>query len=317
MKMSNDRFGDCDLTYYIENKDAGSNEIYEVLESYPENVYTSLDKTAAKSKNTPPPNEEPGPNIYYYADSTRNNKKLNSPTTKMGMICAIKLVVVFIAVAAFFATSLAVVLAFVEIYRLPSEVAILKSTPKQTLSIQALESTIGEQLSDIRNELNNTELNVGISFENISNRLSSQQSAIDQLSSTVNNILIAQVFATGHHFSSCSAIQQLLPFSSSDYYKILSSNGSAITAFCDMTRSCGDITGGWMRVAELNMRDTTTQCPDSHELMTYPLRTCTTVNSNTATCSSDMFSVDGVQYSKVCGRIRVYQVGTPVLFIAV
>ena len=72
-----------------------------------------------------------------------------------------------------------------------------------------------------------------------------------------------------------------------------------------------------MRVAELNMRDTTTQCPDSHELMTYPLRTCTTVNSNTATCSSDMFSVDGVQYSKVCGRIRVYQVGTPVLFIAV
>ena len=165
MKMSNDRFGDCDLTYYIGNKDAGSNEIYEVLESYPENVYTSLDKTAAKSKNTPPPNEEPGPNIYYYVDSTRNNKKLNSPTTKMGMICAIKLVVVLIAVAAFFATSLAVVLAFVEIYRLPSEVVILKSTPKQTLSIQALESTIGEQLSDIRNELNNTELNVGISFE--------------------------------------------------------------------------------------------------------------------------------------------------------
>ena len=65
-----------------------------------------------------------------------------------------------------------------------------------------------------------------------------------------------------------------------------------------------------MRVAELDMRNNTTQCPDSLQLRTSPLCTCTLVNSGTATCSSDTFSVDGVQYSKVCGRIRVYQVGS-------
>ena len=64
-----------------------------------------------------------------------------------------------------------------------------------------------------------------------------------------------------------------------------------------------------MRVAELDMTDTTTQCPDSLELRTTPLRTCRIRNSGRA-CSSDMFSVDGVQYSKVCGRISAYQVGT-------
>ena len=52
-----------------------------------------------------------------------------------------------------------------------------------------------------------------------------------------------------------------------------------------------------MRVAELDMTDTTTQCPDSLELRTTLLRTCATVNFNTATTFSDMFSVDGVQRS--------------------
>ena len=69
-----------------------------------------------------------------------------------------------------------------------------------------------------------------------------------------------------------------------------------------------------MKVADLDMTDNTTQCPDSLELRTTPLRTCTAVNSDTATCSSNKFSVDGVKYSKVCGRIRAYQVGIPDAF---
>ena len=40
------------------------------------------------------------------------------------------------------------------------------------------------------------------------------------------------------------------------------SNGSAVHVYCsDMTLSCGGVTGGWMRVAELNMTDTSQQCP--------------------------------------------------------
>ena len=65
-----------------------------------------------------------------------------------------------------------------------------------------------------------------------------------------------------------------------------------------------------MRVTELDMTDNTTQCPDSLELTTSPIRTCRIKNPGFLSCSSDMFSVDSVQYSKVCGRIRAYQVGT-------
>ena len=121
--------------------------------------------------------------------------------------------------------------------------------------------------------------------------------------------ILGTILGDQHVFASCAAIQTLLPLSPSGYYNIRSSNGYVITAYCDMTRSCGGITGGWMRVAELDMTDNTTQCPDSLELRTTPLCTCTTVNTGGGICSSDMFSVDGVQYSKVCGSIRAYQVG--------
>ena len=67
-------------------------------------------------------------------------------------------------------------------------------------------------------------------------------------------------------------------------------------------------------MAELDMTDHTPQYPDNLQLRTTPLCTCTTVNTARPICSSDMFSVDDVQYSKVCGRIRAYQVGSPFSF---
>ena len=61
--------------------------------------------------------------------------------------------------------------------------------------------------------------------------------------------------------ASCSHFLRMNPSSPSGLYWIKSSNGSAIRVYCDMTRSCGGVTGGWMRVASLDMRDNSTQCP--------------------------------------------------------
>ena len=61
--------------------------------------------------------------------------------------------------------------------------------------------------------------------------------------------------------ASCAIILLFAPSIPSGYYWIMSSKGSAVYVYCDMTRPCGNITGGWMRVAELDMRDKTTQCP--------------------------------------------------------
>ena len=101
----------------------------------------------------------------------------------------------------------------------------------------------------------------------------------------------------------------LPPSSPSGYYWVRNSNGSAVRVYCDMTRSCGGVTGGWMRVAELNMTDSSQQCPSGlTQNVTGNLRTCVR-SSGSDGCSSVTLPTSGIHYSSVCGRIIAYQVG--------
>ena len=107
---------------------------------------------------------------------------------------------------------------------------------------------------------------------------------------------------------SCASIHASSP---SGYYWVRASNGSAVHVYCDMTRSCGGVTGGWMRVAELDMTNSSHQCPSG--LMQ---RTDSNISTCVSTfilhsCSSDItFSTFNIRYNKVCGRIIGYQIGT-------
>ena len=103
---------------------------------------------------------------------------------------------------------------------------------------------------------------------------------------------------------SCAALP---PSSPSGYYWVRVSNGSvAVSVYCDMTRSCGGVTGRWMRVAELDMKNSSHQCPSGlRQRNDTGNRTCIP-NSDSATCSSVTFLVN-TNYSKVCGRIIGYQ----------
>ena len=101
---------------------------------------------------------------------------------------------------------------------------------------------------------------------------------------------------------------------SSGYYWVRASNGSAVRVYCDVTRSCGGVTGGWMRVAHLDFNDTTTSCPSGlRERVDSGIRTCG-IESSVAACPSVMFSTSGVEYTKVCGKVIAYQFGTPDAF---
>ena len=66
-----------------------------------------------------------------------------------------------------------------------------------------------------------------------------------------------------------------------------------------------------MRVANLNMTDNNQQCPSGFRLITSPKRTCGTPGSS---CVSTKFPLNGVKYSKVCGKIIGYQYGGPNAF---
>ena len=65
---------------------------------------------------------------------------------------------------------------------------------------------------------------------------------------------------------------------------------------------------GWRRVAFIDMTDTSYNCPTGLSLTPYSKRTCGRSPTSRG-CSSTAFSVGGLQYSRVCGRIRGYQFG--------
>ena len=73
-------------------------------------------------------------------------------------------------------------------------------------------------------------------------------------------------------------------------------------------------TPGWRRVVYIDMTNTSYDCPPGLHLTAYSKRTCGRSNPFRQSCSSAIFSVEGFEYSRVCGRIIGYQFGVNTAF---
>ena len=68
----------------------------------------------------------------------------------------------------------------------------------------------------------------------------------------------------------------------------------------------------WKMVGYLDMTDPTQQCPDSWQKITSPRSSCG--KKSTALCDSLNITTSGASYTRVCGRFRGYQGGSPDAF---
>ena len=108
-----------------------------------------------------------------------------------------------------------------------------------------------------------------------------------------------------HPAKSCKALYTDYPHAASGYYWI-GTRGSPIRVYCNMNATSGNLTGGWMRVAYIDMRNTSHQCPSGLTLSTRsspPRRVC---HLSSDGCAGTTFTVHGVEYSHVYGRIIGY-----------
>ena len=106
---------------------------------------------------------------------------------------------------------------------------------------------------------------------------------------------------------SCREIFRCTPSSPSGYYWLKSATTECREAYCDMDTTHCNITGGWVRLAYLNMTEPGASCPTSLRQINTPAKLC---GRRTAPgCSGVTYPVDGIHYSKVCGQAR----GFPVL----
>ena len=114
--------------------------------------------------------------------------------------------------------------------------------------------------------------------------------------------------------SSCKIIHFCsLSTAPSGYYWITTSSGTAIKRYCAMNLThCGNTTGGWTRVAYINMTDPTETCPGGLTYISYPKRMCGRIGK--AMCSSVTLPAFDGSYTKVCGRALGYQYHATIAF---
>lgn len=121
----------------------------------------------------------------------------------------------------------------------------------------------------------------------------------------------------GNPATSCKQIYESLTNPPSGMYWVIGSpNKKPTEVYCDMTRTCGGVKGGWMQVAHINMTDPDQTCPKGFTRSAPTLSTlytCTTV-SEARGCFGTNFSTEGVSYSRICGKVIGYQDGTPNAF---
>ena len=110
--------------------------------------------------------------------------------------------------------------------------------------------------------------------------------------------------------TSCKEILEYTPNTLSGYYWLRASNGSAVELFCDMTRTCGGVTGGWMKVAELDMTNTAHQCPSPLSAQLQSGKRLCARNVDASGCSSVNYPTQGIGYTEVCGKVIGYQFGS-------
>ena len=127
----------------------------------------------------------------------------------------------------------------------------------------------------------------------------------DLLESKLSHLFLPG-YTPSHSASSCQQILKLAPQSPSGFYWIRGADSGLKHMYCDMERSCKGVAGGWMRVASINMTDTSSSCPPGLRTITRPRRLCAK-NTGGSGCSSVVLPLQGIQYSRVCGKIIGYQ----------
>ena len=175
----------------------------------------------------------------------------------------------------------------------------MENNTAQSNNIQQLNTSIDMQLYTLYNQTQQ--------LSDFSTMLQQQLTSLQKETELLmNHLELGQL--PSYPAVSCAA---LLPSSPSGYYWVRASNGSAVSVYCDMTLSCGGVTGGWMRVFELDMKNSSHQCPGGlMERNDSPnMRTCVR-NETSGGCSSVELSTANIQYSRVCGRITAHQFDT-------
>ena len=139
---------------------------------------------------------------------------------------------------------------------------------------------------------------------------------LDELQSLLHEVHVHQSEFTSQQsqprrqvYRSCKNLPQ---GSTSGYYLIQNATDAPNREYCDTNLRFMDGTPGWMRVAHLNMNDSSQHCPSGLKKQVSHRRCVRT--SVARGCTSIVYPTNGIAYSRVCGKIRAIQESHPAGF---
>ena len=175
---------------------------------------------------------------------------------------------------------------------------------------QLVNSTVQEAVAGLEDRLS---LFIHSAVNNLEKRLTgTMERLLTPIQQQLDHHLPHEPNSQDHPAASCQDAYEKYRNAPSGYYWI-SKSGSASPdrVYCSMSLTCGNQTGGWMRVANIDMRNNSHTCPSGLRLISSPKRLCDRTSPG---CVSNSFSVQDVQYSHVCGKIIGYQNRIPLGF---
>ena len=271
---------------------------YEAVSAPPSTAPASVSQSTSTP---PPPIQHPSP-----ANDNDENSTIpsSSKCDDLGRNSR-ALIVLFVLLLALLVT--ACVAFAVEMSRLKSEIASFSGSDSRNPQefqdrIQQLNSSINRQAVQFHSTLENTTYQLTSSIDVVSQNFITLNTGLEQLMAVLGT---RGQYAT-FPLDSCAALP---PSSPSGHYWVRTPTDSAVLVYCDPTRSCGRVTGGWRRVAELDMTNSSQQRPSPLRQRNDNIRTCGTDPNRD--CSSLTFPTNSLSYSKVCGKVRAYQIGSP------
>ena len=202
-----------------------------------------------------------------------------------------------------------IIMAFVIVF------ALLLGTAGACVAFALQMTTLKSEIASLK-MASSTSLEVGhrlnTSIDMLYQQLSQQNASIDSVNHQLNTSIDMVYQQLNHAYNPATSCKDLYDnhYASSGYYWI-GEIGSAVRVYCNMSLTCGNLTGGWMRVANIDMTNTSQNCPSGLNLTTSPKRVCSSPSTG---CVSNDFDIHGVQYSHICGRVIGYQKDAPNAF---
>ena len=281
------------------------------LSNNPQDLYSKLDYSKKLQKSITTRNQQTPPqqipmsslNQSSKSEAASDEQRNKKQSLNYFMLLIIILILFVILLLIIIAVAALTVITFLKLSTVEADIK--SNIDRIDTVIEALHVTLSSDIA--RNELKNEiQDNTTMFFRQSLMKLSRD---VQDVIMSVNTVEEAYSFSATFQNSisfSCSEIGRKLNFSNSSGYYVVWSAGVLRSAYCDLTRTFGGASKGWMRVAELDVNN----CPPGMRTETVNTSTTCKVSEDGAGCTEIYYPVYNISYTQVTGRVRAYQINT-------